>query len=136
LFNKLGRAIPRLERFSRRALINTISKINISIIIANIAKRYGTFMFISIPSISLWAVGEVLRIYTLYIQNPDKMNNLFKQNSIRQDIKITKKRFVLHPFRITLYNLLLLRWLLRSSFWSAGTFFATRPCPYWRIPSQ
>jgi len=42
--------LERLERFSRRALISTISKINISIIIVNIAKRYRTFMFISIPS--------------------------------------------------------------------------------------
>jgi len=41
--------LKRLERFSQCALISTISKINISIIIANIAKRYRTFMFISIP---------------------------------------------------------------------------------------
>jgi len=55
-----------LERFFRRALISTISKINISIIIANIAKQYGTFMFISIPSTFLCAVSEFSR-HTLYI---------------------------------------------------------------------
>jgi len=58
--------LERLERFSRRALISTISKINILIIIANIAKQYETFMFISISSIFLWVVGEILW-YTLLI---------------------------------------------------------------------
>jgi len=61
-----GLYLERLERFYRRALISTISKINISIIIANIAKRYGTFMFISIPSTFLCAVSEFSR-RTLYI---------------------------------------------------------------------
>jgi len=55
-----------LERFSRRALISTISKINISIIIANITKWYGTFMFISIPSTFLRTVSKFSR-HTLYI---------------------------------------------------------------------
>jgi len=66
LINWAGLYLERLERFSRRALISTISKINISIIIANIAKRYGTFMFISIPSTFLWAMAKVSR-YTLYM---------------------------------------------------------------------
>jgi len=48
MFGKLG--LERLGRFSWRVLISTISKINISIIIANIIKWYGTFMFISILS--------------------------------------------------------------------------------------
>jgi len=67
LINWVGLYLERLERFSRRALISTISKINISIIIANITKQYGTFMFISIPSTFLRAVSKFSR-RTLYIQ--------------------------------------------------------------------
>jgi len=66
MINWAGLYLERVERFSRRALIRTISKINISIIIANIAKRYGTFMFISIPSAFLCAVSKFSR-RTLYI---------------------------------------------------------------------
>jgi len=67
MFDKLL-YLERLECFSWRAYINesTISKNNILIIIANITKRYGTFIFISIPSTFQRAVGEVSQ-YTLYI---------------------------------------------------------------------
>jgi len=49
----------------------SISKINISIIIANIAKRYETFMFILIPFTFLCAVSKFSR-RTLYIQGVQK----------------------------------------------------------------
>jgi len=69
MFGKLGRAIPRAAgtRFSWRALISSISKINISIIIANITKWYGTFISISILSTFLWAVGKSGAEHPVYI---------------------------------------------------------------------
>jgi len=43
MINWVGLYLERLERFSRRALISIISKINISIIIVNIAKSVWDF---------------------------------------------------------------------------------------------
>src|SRR5436190_17885389 len=58
--------LKRLERFSRRALIRLTLTLNISVIIANIAKWYQTFLFVSIFSITS---RELLRVLwdTLYI---------------------------------------------------------------------
>jgi len=67
MFYKLGRVIPRAAgALLSASLISTISKINILIIIANIVKRYGTFMFISIPSTFLCGV-EIFAAHPVYI---------------------------------------------------------------------
>lgn len=68
LINWAGLYLERSKSFSRRALICTITKFNISTIIANIAKRYGTFVFISISSTFLWVMAKV-SLDTLYIQD-------------------------------------------------------------------